>query len=329
MNCMTFRRSPARAPLASLALFTLCAASGAAQAEDGVKLSGYLDVGVYKESKSATQVGNIQRSNVALSGSEDLGGGTSVFFKLSTRFEIDTGSTENGGRPFWHDESTVGIKSALGSLKVGRALDAMYSNDWAFDPWYYFDRVASPAWDLWHYNYPSDAFANGGKAEYGRLENGIYYVSPTVSGFTLSVSGSPEKRATDQRSSTGVSLNYSANGYSAMLAHETNSLNYDDTFVGLKGTFYGVSVMGAYDRSKAGSSVAKATTLGAQYTLDKTTFNLGWGKVDVDGSEAESMYSGMVGYALSKRTTVYLDLARRKFPTEMRTAVGAGISHSF
>jgi predicted porin len=326
MTCIPNRGGRVAAPLTLLALSM---ATASAFAQDGVTISGFLDIGVYHDTAGTTQMGNIQRSNLAFSGGEDLGGGNSLFFKLSTRMEMDTGATENGSRPFWHDEATVGLKGALGSLKFGRALDATYSNDWNFDPWYYFDRVASPAWDLWHYNYPSDPKANGGSAEYGRIDNGIYYTSPTVSGFTVSLSGSPEKRTGDKASSTAGTLMYSANGVSAMLSRGRNSAGNTDTFVGLKGKLMDVSVMGAWNESKAGASVAKAFSLGAQYTVDKFTYNLGWGKVDVDGEKAESVTGAMAGYALSKRTMVYLDLAHKSFPTQSRTVYGLGMSHSF
>ena len=326
MTCTTCRSGRVAAPMTLLALSLL---AGAASAQSTVNISGFLDLGLFRDTTGKTQVGTIQRSNLAFTGSEDLGGGTSVFFKLSTRFEMDTGATENGNRPFWHDESTLGIKGALGSLKFGRALDATYSNDWNFDPWYYFDRIASPAWDLWHYNYPSDPKANGGSSEYGRIDNGIYYTSPTFSGFTVSLSGSPEKRTGDKQGSRAGTLRYAADGYGAMVSRGINSAGNTDTFVGLKGKVMDVTLMGAWNQSKAGTSVAKAVTLGAQYTVDKFTYNLGWGKVDVDGTKAETVTGAMAGYSLSKRTTVYLDLARKAFPTKDYTVYGLGLSHAF
>ena len=327
MSISPNRGARAAAPLALLALSL---ASASASAQSTVKISGYLDIGMYRDSHSGvTQVGNIQRSNLAFSGTEDLGGGLSTFFNLSTRFEMDTGATEAGGRPFWHGESTVGMKGDFGSIKMGRALDAMYSNDWNFDPWYYFDRVASPAWDLWHFLYPSDPKANSGSADYGRLDNGVFYVSPTYAGFTLSASATPERRTGDVGRGKSYSLNYSANGNAAMLSQGKNSANAEDTFVGLKTTVAGVAVMGAWDYSKSGTDRARSVTLGAQYNYEKFTYNLGWGKVDYNGTKYQSMFSGMVGYALSKRTSVYVDLARKNFASYDTTVYGGGISHSF
>src|SRR5438105_492731 len=314
----------------SLALALAAGACGPALAQSNVSISGYLDIGVYRDTASKWNVGSIQRSNIAFSGSEDMGGGLSATFKLSHRFDPDTGTAEGEpNKPFWHGESTVGLKGGFGAIRFGRALDAMYNNDWNFDPWYYFDRVASPAWDLWHYNFPSDPQGNNGTADYGRLNNGIFYDSPTLSGFSAHLSTSPELRAGDLNRPVGVSLTYNQSPFAALLAHEKNSAGNTDTFVGLKGTLSGVTLMGAYDTSKAGASTAKTTTLGVQYSFGQTTLNGGWGKVQVDGVKAEEVFSLGAIYALSKRTSVYADLADKRFPTGSKSVYGAGIAHSF
>jgi predicted porin len=275
-----------------LALCVLGTISTPALAQSSVKISGMVDIGVYRDGNKTWNVGTIQRSNLAFSGTEDLGSGLSAFFNLSTRFDLDTGSLEDGparGKPFWHGESTVGVKGAFGSIKAGRALDAMWANDWYFDPWYNFDRVASPAWDLWHYNFPSDPQADSGKADYGRLNNGIFYDSPVIGGFSLHASGSPEKREGDTRRPLGAALKYAAGPILAMVSREKNSAGASDTFVGLKGTVGALALMGAYDLSKTpnATSKAKAVTLGVQYTLGAWTLNGGWGQVDVDGVKAQ------------------------------------------
>jgi hypothetical protein len=82
------------------------------------------------------------------SGKEDLGGGLSATFRLSTRYEPDTGATYGPGRPFWFDESTVGLKGNFGSLQMGRRVDAIYISSYQFDPWINCDRLVSPAWDF-------------------------------------------------------------------------------------------------------------------------------------------------------------------------------------
>lgn len=314
--------------VALCALLSLGFASGA-QAQSSVKISGYLDIGIYRDTAKTWQVGSIQRSNIQFSGVEDLGGGLAATFNLSHRFNPDTGANESATKPFFHGESTVGLKGAFGSVQVGRRLDAMYANDWEFDPWYNFDRVASPAWDLWHYNFPSDPTGNSGTAEYGRLNNGIFYDSPSFGGFSAHLSGSPETAPGSTNKPYTAALRYSGGMFAAMVAHGKNSAGNTDTFAGLKATISNASLMGAYDVSRAGPSKAKSATLGATYAIGQTTLRAGWGQVDVDGVKAEKVAGLGAVYALSKRTSVYADFAHKRFPTSSANTYGVGLAHSF
>lgn len=300
--------------------------------ESSLQVSGMIDLGVYRSADKQWNVGTIQRSHVQFTGTEALGSsGLTAFFKLSTRLEADTGALEAGGRPFWHDESTVGLRGAFGAIKFGRALDALYANDWNFDPWAYFDRVASPAWDLWHYHYPSDAFANSGAAEYGRIDNGIFYESPRVKGFGLSISGSPEMRAGDTGRPLGAALTYFTPAFSAMLSRSENSTGASDVFMGVKGRVRQVTLMAAYDVSKTANdaSTARALTLGAQYSRKAWTFKGGWGRLKVDGRHVQAVTGASVLYGLSRRTSVYADLARKRYVDDDATVYGVGMAHSF
>lgn len=67
-----------------------------------------------------------------------------------------------------------------------------HADDLGHDPWYNFNRIASPAWQYGHYNYTSDRTSNNGSPEYGRLSNGIFYDSPSFGGFAFHLSGSFE-----------------------------------------------------------------------------------------------------------------------------------------
>lgn len=310
-------------------LLALGMAAGAAQAQSRVSISGLLDVGVYRDTAKTWQVGPIQRSNIQFSGEESLGDGLKATFVLSHRFDTGNGQYESATKPFWHGQSTVGLKGAFGSVEVGRRLDAMYANDWQFDPWYYFDRVASPAWDLWHYNFPSDPQANSGTPEYGRLDNGIYYDSPTLAGFSLHLSGSPETRAGDRNKPYTAALQYRQGVFNGMVSHGRNSAGNTDTFLGLRASFSAFALMGAYDVSKAGASEAKSLTLGASYSIRQWTLKAGWGQVDLDGVKAQKVLGLGALYSLSKRTSVYADLGRKSSPAASANTFGAGIAHSF
>lgn len=328
--------SPRSAALTlTLASLTLVSAPAAAAGASAITLTGMLDIAVYKDFDGSKQVGSVARSHIAIAGQEDLGGGLAATFKLQHRFEPDSGSTENTGKPFWHGESTVGLRGSFGHVRMGRALDVVSNNDWAFDPWYNFDRIASPAWNNWHWNYATDRTSNGGGAEYGRLSSGVFYDSPRLGGFTVHASGSFEDSpgvGGGTGDNAGLALNYAQGPVAAMLASSRNSSGDTVQFMGLSYTVGAWVLMGAFDRSvfdAAVDSTARVTTLGLRHSMGLASLKAGYGWRDVDG-----MKSGFLGlgadYNLSKRTNVYLSLGRQD-PSrgDALTAYGVGMAHSF
>ena len=310
-------------PLATL--FVACTA----QAQSGLTISGLIDIGIYRDASRVWNVGSIQRSNLAFSGIEDLGGGLSASFRISTRFEPDTGTTELSGKPVWHDETTVGLQGNFGAILAGRRYDAIYRYTYQFDPWLNLDRLASPAWDLWAYNYPSDPRANSGAPEYGRLSNGLFYDSPTVHGLALHLSGSPETSPGAPHKARAGSLTFTGKSIVAMAGHGRNGAASTDTVFGVKLMFADVDVMAVVDRSEAGSAKARTCTAGLSYRLRTATLRAGWGQVRAGGVRAEKMLSAGILYPLSRRTGVYADLARKEFIGRSATLYGVGLAHGF
>jgi predicted porin len=301
---------------------------GIAHAQSNVAITGYLDIGVFRDKDEAWKVGNFGRSYLQFAGTEDLGGGLAATFRLRTRFDIDTGTVEgNGSKPFWHGESTVGLKGRFGAVRLGRALDAIQSQDWAFDPWGNNNRVASPAWDLWHWNYSADPRGGGS----GRVANAVFYDSPVFANTELHVSYSPETVPGDLHKNRAASLVYNNGTIRAMVGSAKNSAGASENSVGLLGKVSALTLMGMYNVSKsAAGSEAKVTTLGATYDLGVTTLRAGWGQADVDGVKKERIVAVGAGYRLSKRTSVFADVASKRFPTDgTKTVYGVGVAHSF
>ena len=318
--------------------FSLLSMALPVAAQSQVSIGGLIDTGVYRGFDGVNQMGTIQRSNLAISGREDLGGGLQATFRLSTRFDMDTGQREGAGsKPFWYDESTVGLQGGFGHVRMGRALSAMWSQDWKFDPWGNFNRIASPAWYQWHYLTPTDRYSNSGSAEYGRMANGIFYDSPTMGGFTLHLSASPERTevpVTLRREGRGysASLNYDSDSLSGMLAFERNSSGDKDTFAAAKYRFGPAAVMAAWDYSRVAlnTNTAKAITLGATYQLGATTLKAGYGRQRMQ-EQTNHFYSLGADYALSKRTTLYASLGRKSYEygADSGTSFGVGMAHAF
>lgn len=312
-------------------------AAGTALAQSTVGISGYLDIGAYRAFDGTRHVGTIQRSSITFFGNEDLGDGYHATFRLSHRLEMGTGQPEGAGqKPFWHGESTVGVRAPWGAVRLGRALDVLYANDWKYDPWGHFDRIASPAWNNWHRNYSTDRTSNNGTLEKGRLRDGVFYVSPTWSGWRVDVTGAFESRDplpnAGKGRSLGASLHYDQGPVSLMAARSKNSSQDVDDFLGARYSFGAVTVMGAWDRSVlrgTNDSVARAWTLGATYTAGLWTFKAGAGQRDVGGVRADFIGLG-TSYALSKRTTAYISAGNdRPKATDHRRAYGVGLTHTF
>lgn len=297
-------------------------------AQSNVTISGSLDIGAFRDKAGVKNIGTIQRSHLQFAGSEDLGGGLAATFRLRHRLDLDTGTPEgNGSKPFWHGESTVGLKGGFGSIRLGRALDAIQSQDWAFDPWENYDRIASPAWDLWHWNYSADP-AGGGS---GRVANAVFYDSPKFADVSFHFSGSPESPEGAVAKTRAAALVYNNGTLRALLGSGKNSAGATENSVGLRGNFGAASVMGLYNLSKsAAGSKAKVTTLGATYAIGVTTLKAGWGQADVDGVKQERLTSLGANHALSKRTSVYADLASKRFAaTGTKRVYGVGLTHGF
>ncbi len=338
----TFASSLSR-PLLLAAVALACAQAAWAQSSN-VTLSGTMDIAAYRgydgiAIKKGNQIGPLSRSDLTFSGTEDLGGGLQTTFKLSTRFETDTGATEQSNKPFWYGESTVGLKGSFGHVRVGRAMEAVTANDWAYDPWDNFDRLAAPAWQFWHYNYSVDRRSNAGGYEYFRLDNGVFYDSPTVGGFSLSANTSFEKSTAagaGQQKPVGVAFKYGGNGFNATLSGGRNADGDTVKFLGVKQNFGALTVMGAYDLSTwkgatpGTNSTARAATLGMTYQLPAVLLQASIGRQGLGEDTHNEMASVGARYPLSKRTYVYSSLTHFKaYQKDGVYGYGVGLNHSF
>lgn len=309
-------------------------AAAPAFAQSSIQMNGLLDVGLFRDFNKVNQLGTIQRSYLAFSGQEDLGGGLKATFRLSTRFMMDDGSSEDAAiKPFWYDESTVGLQGEWGHLRLGRALSAMWAHEWEFDPWSNFNRIASPSWYLFHGLSPTDRASNNGTPEYGRMNNAVFYDSPKLHGFTFHLSLTPERTQAPGRDGRGssVALKYKQGKATALLAHERNGSGDQDWFVGAKYQFGALTLMSAYNRSDQADSpnIARSGTLSATYQIGATTLKTSYGHQRLNGDSNRFMALG-ADYALSKRTTLYVSFGHQRFAQQdKRSAYGVGLAHAF
>ena len=320
--------------ITALTAAALLGLAATAHAQSNVTISGYVDAGVYRNFDKTKNAGTIQRSYLAFSGREDLGSGLAATFRLSHRFDVESGSVEAGGKPFWHDEATVGLQGRFGRLRLGRALSAIWSQDWAFDPWGNFNRIASPAWHFWHYYAPTDRVSNGGNAEYGRVNSGVFYDSPSIKGLSVHLSGSPQRTAAPERGrSRAGSLVYAKGALGAMAGVERNGSGDRDLFLAGRYGFGALTLMGAYNVSEQHGTghEAKVASVGATYAMGAVTLKASVAQLDLNHGGDDRGFVGLgADYALSKRSTVYASLGHiRPDDADSQTAYGVGIAHAF
>lgn len=164
----------------------ICAAflGTAAQAAQ-VDIFGAVDmyVGVNNaggEWRTGLQSGGLTASYIGLKGTEDLGGGTQVFFNLDQAFLADNGSKTfgNEGKAFSR-EANVGIRGKYGQLSFGRQYTPHFLVFAMYDP----TELSLGSSDS-PYFFPGPAAVTGWDGGLVRADNSIQYVLPTSFGLT-------------------------------------------------------------------------------------------------------------------------------------------------
>jgi predicted porin len=195
----------------ALAGALVCAGGTTTQAQTNVTIYGRVDAGINYQSNVDTGRldggGNkIRGSKWSLDGnewgtsmlgfkaSEDLSGGTLLFFTLESGFDASTGSV-NGSAGLWTRRSYIGLSGAAGTLKIGKDLALQSDPVWALDP------TGQQAL--------STATLVKGR-NWLQTNNMISYASPNVGGLTVTgMHGFGEQAGSFKLSSSdGVALAY-------------------------------------------------------------------------------------------------------------------------
>lgn len=319
----------------AVVLAALLGVSGSALAATNVTLYGRVDVGyevkdVKGDNKSfgdsltqdsADNSGGNTRLGVK--GQEDLGDGYAATFQLEGRFDADTGS-KTSNRTFFDRESTVGLKTPYGHIRLGRSYSSMdqaigfidvgrrYSSAGTYD---FVKGVKSRHSNAFFYNHKIEGFSFGGDiTTKGGYNDGLTSAE--------GIDGS--------KVAYGLFAKYQGNGLEAGVGYQNDGV-------------------------KKSGAITKQWGVGVAYTLNPVTFGLSYsaGKDDVVGSEGKiKNYGGYIsgkltandtlmafyrranytntvagvkktddkttrygiGYvhALSKRTSIYADVARQE-----------------
>lgn len=314
-----------------LALATmLTAISVNAAAQSSVTLYGMMDAGVTYvnntggKSLLAFKDGQNGPNLWGLRGTEDLGGGLHAIFLLRDQFVVGTGSILSG-QDLWSKSAYVGLQShKFGTVTLGEQYDFMR------------DMVAdSPAEYSGHlYSYPGGPFLKlaipnnpSGSFDWSRLtgtpvSNSVKYMTPSMGGFRAgamygfgNVAG-----AIGSGNSSSFALTYAHGTFGADAAY--TSVKYLEAAapqvtvrtsgVGARytwGPWFMTGLMTTVRNVTVGGAAA-SYSMGARYHFTPA-WSLGLSYMYLKGNDVlnnnhANQVSGILDYALSKRTSVYV-----------------------
>lgn len=341
-----------------LALAVLASAAGAANAASSVTMYGRVDVGyedVQKNGASVTQNGSSAGdSRFGIKGQEDLGNGLAATFQLEGAFGGDTGAFDGD---FFRRESTVGLKGNFGHVRLGKSKSAM---ERGLGDYNVGERVAT-YWDSYSsgtrhsnglfydyamngFNFGADVTTKGGAAGASEGVSGSkigygVHAGYTVGGLKLNAAYQADRNGSTNDAAT-IANGYSSNGIPGY------SFNADKEWgVGASYTFAPVTVGLSYADAKGTSTYStnssKVRTMNAFVSGDITSNDSVYLKFmqkkastysaqSTKVSDKINMWGVGYSHALSKRTSIYADVARYKQTgLSSRTAYDVALRHAF
>lgn len=300
----------------SLIALAVLAASGAAMAQSSVTIYGVADVVIHKDKDVSTKMtnGGVSGSRLGFKGAEDLGGGLKATFKLEQGVDLTT-----GGATGFNREATVGLAGGFGAVRFGRMSTAYDEFAGATNP--VFDSVLSP----------TNVFVGYTTA---RVDQGIYYASPSFGGFSAAVSYNLEQVAGSQ-SVLSLAANYEAGPLVLGVAYQDEGDAADETHTRFNAAydFGSFKLMGGYSMVDEAGVDTKQYTIGADVPLaSNLVLSAGIASSKTDGEKRVTGYSVAAAYLLSKRTTVYGGIYGDNGKVAdgyLKSRYGVGIKHTF
>lgn len=314
-----------------LAAAMLAAGVGSTAAQPSVQVFGKIDSGYVNRigTKTATGdkgLGEGAQSRLGVRGSEDLGGGMSAFFWLEHRFKSDTG--ESTAARFWQGQSIVGLKSPWGTVTLGRDYIPGYVEvQLAPDPFIHTGVSSMVAFS----NGGIGTVRNDGALSY-RFESGPFgFVAQR--GRNANPNSASLPAPTTAETPVGASAWYRGGPVSLGYSYE-NPGGADDVwhFVSTRGAFGPVTLTAGYGRGETNTREERRSwLLGASMALGAGRLKAVYGELRNTSADAPVSRKMALGYNhnLSKRTFVYLNVARDREATADPNGADFGIQHNF
>ncbi|PQO95702.1 porin [Massilia phosphatilytica] len=347
----------------------LGAFAGVAQAQTAVQIYGNVDVGMVKRTDNTLAIGKRAANTLGFKGTEDLGNGLKALFQIEMRYEPDTGTTENNGRPLFQGQSRVGLQGDFGMIRLGRGLTPFQEIVGSFEPWHGLPSPAGFYTDISVAGFNSAPLDVGGSGpNNNRISNAIFYNSPVANGFQVNASWASKEAngggvtgvgagaatyATGAQASANpfsIAGTYNNGPAAAMLAYERNAV--ESKVWSVAGSFSvtpELKLMGTYshqnmEHTNTQRPTIKGAEIGATYAVGPGKLLAGFGlKKQEENVRLHDLitrqYSLGYEYSLSKRTYLYVDASRKTNIVSQATGAAAasptvnhydvGLNHSF
>jgi len=298
----------------------LCAASTPAFAQSGITIYGVLDAGVQYltnadaagHAQTGVASGSYQPSRLGFKGLEDIGGGYKALFVLESGFNADTGA-QSSATTLFNRFAYVGLATPIGTVTVGRQGSLQFDKTVFYDPLYY--------------STYSMLSLNGAPIQTFKINNAVKFQSASWHGWNVAaVYSAGQELAGNARAGRhiGGAVEYVNGPLSARVLQETtwgNAGTVDQSRLSDRRTSAAVlykqgaftwfadwiHVAGDLQISPRGDIAVAAVA----YDIAPWRFVLETGRYKADDSAARpQLVSGLVQYALSRRTALYTAFGR-------------------
>lgn len=329
-----------------LALAVLGAFAGTAMAQSSVTIYGKIDQSVGKpigtRDKQVMDHGGTQGSRIGFRGVEDLGGGLAAVFGFEHRFNPDDGNSTS--TRFWNGYSTVGLRSAWGTVNLGRQYTPAFTHiQNQIDP--FGGDTQGQLRDV------GMRPAGSGIAKV-RVSDSIRY-DFSAAGFNVAASIAEATQeagtATGPDRPWSIAANYTAGPLFVGVGYEDPQFADDKLLsVGARYAFGPATLSAGFSTGRTGNAqAATATTpavpadakvkgwlVGVNWKLGPGDLKAAFGRSEVNDVTRSSKVGVGYHYNLSKRTKLYADVGRDSkvlAPAGNPSKLGydLGIQHNF
>jgi len=346
------------------------AAAAATSAFADVSITGFIDKAYNRNSVTSAAGAKTSSSNIAPNAigqdqitfgiSEDLGDGITAYANIRVQPDISAGGTASPGSSILNDMSNVGLKGAFGNIQ--------FASDYG-TTWYTANMADASGWgtgagnvhgplvggtnDAIIYTLPTlvqglgitvASVAGGDTTGEGTGNATAYMLSYGVGGLNIQYAGARGKNrgTTGTQTLWATSSNVGTNPAAGVTASATENIDRNTTSsqnalavtydLGMAKLFFGTT------SGKSGGDAdqkASSSTYGVSIPFGAASFAIASSNASRTSAAAvQEKETGMrllAKYALSKRTTAYLQNGTSKVSgtTRATTSTGMGLTHSF